>query len=230
MIYLCLHKSFFKKSKDYYMPNILTVDDHSVIRKGLKQIIVEHIPHCKFDEAIDGDTAYEKIRQNNFDLIILDVNMPNTDSFGLLSNILSYKPESKIIMFSINSEDIYAKRYLKIGAMGYLTKGAPVNEIIKAIDTVLNNKRYISTELSQKLLSELHANRVSENPFDKLSSREFEIVQHLAQGESVSRICNKLNLHSSTVSTYKARIFEKLGCQNIVDLNSLAKVHNVILS
>ena len=212
------------------MPKILTIDDHSVVRKGIRMVIENHIPHCVFDEATDGDTAYEKIKNNDFDLIIMDVNMPKTDSFGLLSNILNYKPASKIIIFSVNAEDIYAKRYLQAGAKGYLTKGAPDSEVIKAVDTVLINKRYISSDLSQKLLSDLHANRVSENPFDRLSTREFEIVQHLAQGESSAEICKKLNLHSSTIATYKARIFEKLQCQNIIALNKLAKVHNVILA
>ncbi|HUS03673.1 MAG TPA: response regulator transcription factor [Chitinophagaceae bacterium] len=210
------------------MPNLLLVDDHSVIRKGMKIIIENFLPHVTIDEADDGDSAFEKIKGNNYDLVILDVNMPNTDSLGLVTNILALKPGMKILMFSMNDEEVYAKRYLKMGVMGYVKKDEPEAEIRKAITSVLNNKKYISPRLSQIMIEDLHGNNNAENPFDNLSPREFEIVQHLIRGESLAEICNKLTLHSSTVGTHKARIFEKLKCKNIIDLNSLAKVHNII--
>jgi len=212
------------------MPYLLLVDDHSIVRTGLKLVIKDFLAHSRFDEAHDGDSAFEKIKQNNYDLVVMDVNMPNTDSFGILSTIFSVKPATKILMFSMNAEEIYAKRYLKMGAMGYLRKDAPANEIKKAITTVLNNKKYISSELNQKLLNDLQANDQAENPFDKLSPREFEIVQHLTHGDSVSEISQKLKLHTSTVGTHKARIFNKLQCHNLIDLNELAKVHKVIFT
>ena len=185
------------------------------------------MPHSKIDEADDGDSSFEKIKKNNYDLLILDVNMPNTDSFVLVSNILALKPGMKILMFSMSDEEVYARKYLKMGVMGYIKKDEHVDEIKKAITTVLNNKKYISPGLSQILIEDLHSNN-PENPFDSLSPREFEIVQHLIRGESVAEICQKLTLHSSTVGTHKARIFEKLKCSNIIDLNLLAKVHNII--
>ena len=209
------------------MAKLLLADDHFIIRTGLKLIIENFMPHSKIDEADDGDSSFEKIKKNNYDLLILDVNMPNTDSFVLVSNILALKPEMKILMFSMNDEEVYARRYLKMGVMGYIKKDEHVDEIKKAITTVLNNKKYISPGLSQILIEDLHSNN-PENPFDSLSPREFEIVQHLIRGESVAEICQKLTLHSSTVGTHKARIFEKLKCSNIIDLNSLAKVHNII--
>lgn len=211
------------------MPELLLVDDHSIIRTGLRVLIEDFLPHTKIDEAEDGDSAFQKIKDHDYDLVIMDVNMPNTDSSGTLQTILSFKPETKIIMFSMNSEDVYAKRYLKMGAMGYLRKDASNDEIQKAISTVLNNKRYISPQLNEKLLADLHSNNKSQNPFDNLSPREFEIVQHIAHGDSVSEISNKLNLHTSTVGTHKARILEKLKCNNIIELTDLAKVHNVVL-
>lgn len=210
------------------MPNLLLADDHSVIRKGMKLIIENFLPHTTIDEAEDGDSAFEKLKQNKYDLVILDVNMPNTDSLGLVTNILAFKPDSKILMFSMNDEEIFAKRYLKMGVMGYVKKDAPEAEIKKAITTILNNKKYISPRLSQIMIEELHSNNNAENPFDNLSPREFEIVQHLIRGESLAEICNKLTLHSSTVGTHKARIFEKLKCRNIIDINELAKVHKII--
>ena len=212
------------------MPHLLLVDDHSVIRRGMKIIIENFLPHVTIDEADDGDSAYKKIKENNYDLVILDVNMPNTDSFGLVTNILALKPAMKILMFSMNDEEVYAKRYLKMGVMGYIKKDEPEAEIKKAITTVLSNKKYISPKLSQIMIEELHSNKNAENPFDNLSPREFEIARHLIHGESLADICNKLTLHSSTVGTHKARIFEKLKCKNIIDLNALAKTHNIIPS
>lgn len=212
------------------MAYLLLVDDHSIVRTGLKLVIMDSFAHCQCDEASDGDSAFEKIRNNDYDLVVMDVNLPNTDSFGLLSAILSYKPGIKILMFSMNAEEIYAKRYLRMGTMGYLRKDAPESEIKKAISTVLNHRKYISAELSEQLLQDMQANDNAENPFDKLSPREFEIVQHLARGASVAEISQKLNLHSSTVGTHKARIFNKLQCNNVIDLNELARVHNVIFT
>ena len=212
------------------MPNLLIVDDHSVVRTGLKLIIENFIPLAYIDEADDGDSAFEKIKHNQYDLIILDVTMPNTDSAGLISTILSFKPKSKILMFSMNAEETYAKRYLKMGAMGYIRKDAPGTEIKKAITTVLNNKRYISEEMTERLLGDMHGDSTTQNPFDKLSPREFEILQHLILGEFPAEICQKLKLHPSTVGTHKSRIFEKLQCQNIIELSTLAKVNNIIFN
>src|SRR5690242_11679704 len=102
------------------MPHFLIVDDHSIVRSGLILLIKDFMSHTEIDEAYDGDSAFEKIKQKNYDLVIMDVNMPNTDSFGILNSILSFKPATKIIIFSMNAEELYAKRYLKMGAMGYL--------------------------------------------------------------------------------------------------------------
>jgi two-component system invasion response regulator UvrY len=212
------------------MPDILLVDDHSIVRTGLKLLIHDFLPHADIEEADNGGSAVRKIKEKNYDLVVMDVNMPETDSFGTIENILALKPGTKIIMFSMNAEEVYAKRYLKLGAMGYLRKDAPNNEIEKAINTVLNNKTYVSPELTQKLLLDMKSKNETENPFDKLSAREFEIVQHLAQGDSVAEISKKLNVHTSTVGTHKARIFEKLQCHNIIDLTNLAKAHNVIIT
>lgn len=212
------------------MTNILLTDDHSVIRTGLRLILETIIPHCLIDEAYDGDSAFKNIKEKDYDLVILDVNMPNTDSFGLIENILALRSGLRILMFSMNDEEIYAKRYLKLGAMGYIKKDEGEAEIKKAVLSVLSNKRYVSPKLSQLLIDDLHKGNQKENPFENLSPREFEIAQHLMRGESPLAICNKLSLHSSTVGTFKARIFEKLKCKNIIELNTLAKVHNVLPS
>jgi len=213
------------------MINILLADDHAIIRAGLKIFIKNLMPHSNIDEAWDGDSAFDKIKQNDYTLIILDVNMPATDSFGLVSNILAIKPESRILMFSMNAEEIYAKKYLHLGALGYLSKDASESEIKDAIDTVMNNKRYISPSLTKTLTESAIGKKANtQNPFNLLSPRELEIANHLMKGESVSQIGAYLNLHTSTVGTHKARIFEKLQCKNIIEIIELARVHNVIQS
>jgi len=211
------------------MTAFLLVDDHAIIRTGLKLLILQSFPHSIIDEANDGNAAFELLKKCDYDLVVMDIHMPNTDSFGIIQTILTLKPALKIIMFSVNDEEIYAKRYLEIGAMGYLNKDASTDEIIKTITLVLNNRKYISGKLNEKLLSDLQSNCQSDHPFDKLSSRQFQIVQHLAHGDSVSKIAEKLNLDTSTIGTHKGRIFKKLGCCNVIDLNKLAKVYNIVL-
>ncbi|GAC1381140.1 MAG: UvrY/SirA/GacA family response regulator transcription factor [Ginsengibacter sp.] len=210
------------------MINILLADDHAIIRSALKIFLEHTINDSVIDEAKDGDSAFDKIKSKEYQLIILDVNMPGTDSFGLVSNIIALKPTANILMFSMNAEEIYAKKYLQLGAKGYLSKDSSESEIKKAIDTVLSNNRYISPTLSRALEEEALGKKTKNaNPFDNLSPRELEIVRHLIKGESVSQISSTLNLHTSTIGTHKARIFEKLKCKNIIDINDLAKVHNV---
>ena len=209
------------------MINILLADDHSIVRTGLKIFIEKLIPHSIIDEAWDGASAYEKIKEADYALIILDANMPETDAFQLVSSILAVKPDSKILMFTMNAEEVYAKKFLQIGAKGFLNKGSSETEIVNAIEHVLDNKKYISPTLNQQLTEEAIKGKAN-NPFDNLAPREFEIVQHLIKGESVAEISAKLNLHSSTIGTNKTRIFAKLHCKNIIDINLLAKVHKVI--
>ena len=211
------------------MPNILLVDDHLVIISGLKIVIQNFLANCKIDVANDGDSAFDKIKRNEYDLIIMDISLPNTDSYNLVHNIIAVKPDAKILMFSMNPEELFAKRYIKMGAIGYLNKDASLDEIRNAVESGLQGKRYISPGLKEKLAMDVLDNNNKENQFDKLSPREFEIVQHLVHGDSVSQISKILNLHTSTIGTHKARIFEKLHCHNIVELTMMAKAHNIIL-
>lgn len=209
------------------MINVLLADDHVIIRAGLKIFIGHHVPHSVIDEASDGDSAFEKIKEKDYHLIILDVNMPGTDSFGLVSNIIVIKPKANILMFSMNAEEVYAKKYLQMGVKGYLSKTSDEAEMKNALDNVINGKRYISPFLTDYLTQDAVGER-SKNPFDDLSPKEFQITQHLIRGESLSEICLAFNLHSSTIGTHKARIFTKLKCKNIIEVNQLARIYNII--
>ncbi|HUS03135.1 MAG TPA: response regulator transcription factor [Chitinophagaceae bacterium] len=208
------------------MIRILLADDHEIIRSGLKLFISNLIAHCVIDEAWDGNSTLGKVKENDYHLVIMDLNMPGTNSFELIENIVAVKPAASVLIFSINPEEVHAKRYLQLGAKGYVNKNAPVSELGEAINTVLKNKRYLSPSLSHGATEQI-LNGKTINPFDNLSAREFEVVQHLIKGESLSGICHEINLKASTVSTYKARIFEKLNCKNTMEVIQLAKIYNI---
>jgi len=206
------------------MQKILLVDDHMIIRSGLKMLLSQDLNNYTFEEAADGDSAIAQLKASDYALMVLDINIPGTDTFAVVENTLQLKPETRILIFSMNAENIYAKRFLKMGVKGYVRKDEPADEIKNAVFTVLNNKRYISKTLGENLAKEMFEKK-SDNPFDRLSPKQFEITQFLIQGKSISDICTAMSLHSSTVSTQKNRIFDKLNVDNLVDLYALAKMH-----
>jgi two-component system invasion response regulator UvrY len=203
----------------------LLIDDHVVVRSGLKLILSDLYKPCTIDEAEDGESAIIKLKLHFYDLVILDIKMPNTNTFTLMEYINNIHTDVKVLVFSMNSESIYAKRYLTAGAKGFVNKIAALEEIVKAINTVLSGKRYISESLLE-VLADLDGNDKKSNPFDSLSPREFEIVSMLLGGEGISQIAHHLNLRVSTVGTHKARIFEKLKVTNLIELKELANSFN----
>jgi len=205
---------------------ILIADDHAIVRKGLKILVNELFPECTCDEACNGDDIFFLIKKNNYSLLILDINMPFTDSISLVTNLLVYQKDTKILVFSMNAEDLYAKRFLKLGAKGYLHKETKPEEIKKAILTILEGKTYMSQQLNDRLMNEI-LKKSTDNPFEKLSDRELEIVRYFLLGYSVTDIKKTLNIHASTIGTYKMRLFEKLKVKNALELSKLAVLYNM---
>ena len=208
------------------MKKFLIVDDHVIVRSGIKFLLAEIYQPSEIYEAADGDSATQKLKEHDYDLIMLDIQMPKTDSFGLMEYIHIKYPKAKVLVFSVSAENTYARRFMKAGAYGFVSKEAPLEEIIKAINLVLNDRKYISESLAYKIAEDSFAGR-SDNPFNKLSPREFEIVSLLLSGQTVSDISQSLNIQTSTVGTHKARLFEKLSITNILELKELATVYNV---
>lgn len=208
---------------------LLIADDHSIVRTGLKTVMKDIRPFAQCDEAINGDEVIDLVKHNNYDMIILDINMPDTDSIALVSNIFAYKEKSKILIFSMKSEELYAKRFLKLGALGYLDKESRAEEIKRAIENVLNGLVYMSPNLKKYFYEDMIAKR-TDNPFEKLSNREMQIAKYLLLGYSHAEIKKTLNLHSSTVGTHRHRFFEKLKIKNLFELGELVKLYNVDLS
>ncbi|MCX6314780.1 MAG: response regulator transcription factor [Sphingobacteriales bacterium] len=208
------------------MKKFLLVDDHIVVRSGIKTLLTDIYQPAEVHEAFDGDSTIAKLKENRYDLVMLDIQMPNTDSLALMKYIHENYPETKVLIFSMSAENIYAKRFMKDGAFGFISKEAPLDEITRAINIILNNRKYISETLIDKLAEDsLSGNPV--NPFDRLSPKEFEIASLLLSGKTLSDISHSLNIHTSTAGTHKARLFEKLEVNNILELSELAKAYNV---
>jgi two-component system invasion response regulator UvrY len=208
------------------MKKFLLVDDHVVVRSGIKTLLSEIYNGAEIHEAMNGDTAISKLKHEEFDLIIMDIQMPNTDTLGLMEYVHITYPSAKVLMFSMSAENIYAKRFMKAGASGFVSKEAPLEDITRAISTILNGKKYISDTLAEKLAEDSYSGK-SGNPFNELSPREFEIVSLLLEGKTVTDISHALNIQTSTVGTHKARLFEKLGVTNILELKEMATTYNL---
>ena len=209
---------------------VLIADDHTIVRSGIKLIIQDLLPSTTIDEASNGDEVISCVKKYDYELIVLDINMPDTDSITLVSNLFVYRQQPRILIYTMNSEELYAKRYLKLGVLGYLNKESKAEEIRKAITCVLKGDVYISKKLKKELSEDTQSKKGADNPFEKLSDREIQIVKYLLHGYSPLEIRKILNIHSSTVGTYKTRIFEKLKIRTLRDLDELAKMYQLEIS
>jgi two-component system invasion response regulator UvrY len=206
------------------MKRFLLIDDHFVVRSGIRGLLTELYKPCEVYEAEDSEQAVNQLRLRSYDLIIMDVQIPKNDMLGLMEYIHIKYPAAKVLMFSMSPENIYAKRFLKAGARGFLPKDSSFDETLRAINLVLNNRKYISDALAESLANDtLSDNPV--NPFDRLSAREFEIASLLLNGQNLSEIARTLNLQPSTVGTHKAKLFKKMNVENVLHLKELATMY-----
>lgn len=208
------------------MKNFLLIDDHEIVRAGVRTVLIELFKPCTISEASDEKSALEVLKNQHYDIVIMDVQMPATDAFGLLEYIKIKYPETKVLIFSMSPENVYASRFLQTGAMGFISKSAGLSELKKAVDLVLNDRKYISTDLAQQLAEGLIDNQ-NVNPFNKLSPKEFEICILLISGKTLTEIAGILNISTSTVGTHKAHLFEKLSVSNLPELIRLGKEYDI---
>ena len=199
------------------MIKIIIADDHPIVRAGMKQIISEASDLMVADEASDGHKLLNKIREENFDVVILDISMPHMDGQDVLKQLKIEKPKLPVIVLSIHPEDQYALRVLKAGASGYVTKGSATDELINAIRKVCRGGKYISPSIAEKLAFQLGAD-FEEMPHEALSDREYQVLCMLASGKTVTEIADELALSVKTISTYRARILEKMDMKNNAEL------------
>jgi DNA-binding NarL/FixJ family response regulator len=207
--------------------NILIVDDHAVVRRGLKQIIAEEYQDANIAEAADTESLIAEVIKSDWDIIICDINMPGRSGLEGLRQIKEINPEIPVLIMSMNSEDQYALRVLKSGAAGYLNKDTVHEDIIPAIAAVRMGRNFITPSIAEKLADSLQSDK-EKAPHQYLSNREFDVMKMLAGGNTITEIAAKLFLNSTTVSTYRTRIFEKTGMKTNADLTRYAIEHSII--
>ncbi|HEX6427115.1 MAG TPA: response regulator transcription factor [Niastella sp.] len=205
------------------MKKFLLADDHHIVRTGLSLIIKDEFSDAEIDECKNGDCVWKKIQSTAYDLAILDITMPGTDSLNLLKNIFTYKADQKVLIFTMNSPAIYAKKYLGMGVKGFINKEAEPLDVRRAIVAILNNRKYLGPDM-RHILTSGDIDKLSNTPFDNLSIRELEIMHHLVEGKNVSEIADMLFLHITTISTHKANILKKLDVSNIVELSKMVQL------
>ena len=209
------------------MTRILITDDHAILRQGLKQILADEITDVKFGEAADSAQALAHLHKDAWDVLILDINMPGRNGFEVLNNVRRYFPRLPVLVLSSTPEDQLGLRAFKEGASGYLNKQTAPEQLVEAVRAVLAGRQFISATLAQRLLADLR--RGTDRPLhESLSGRELQVFKLTVVGKSLKEIATELCLSAKTISTFRARIFDKLGMKNEVELARYAQEHGLL--
>jgi len=209
------------------MLRILIADDHTVVRKGLRQILLDEFPTAKIEEVADAEELIKEVMNARWDVVVSDLSMPGRSGLDALQQIKISHPDLPVLILSIHPEEQYALRALKSGASGYLSKDTAPDELVKAVQKVLLGKKYISQSIAEKLASNFSSDNAL-NPHESLSDREFDVMKLLANGKSVSEIADMLSLSVTTVSTYRARVMVKMDLKSNSDLTKYAIENKLI--
>jgi two-component system invasion response regulator UvrY len=199
------------------MIRVFVADDHAVVRRGMLQILEEVPDMVSAGEAGTGREVLRAMQKHDCDVLVLDISMPDGSGLEVLKQLRTLRPDLRVLILSMYPEKQYALRALKTGAAGYLTKESAPDELIAAIRKVARGGRYITQSLAERLAGEL-ADEVEKEPHETLSDREYQVMTMLATGKSVTDIATELSLSVKTVSTYRARILEKLGLDSTAEI------------
>jgi two-component system, NarL family, invasion response regulator UvrY len=206
---------------------VLIADDHAIVREGVKQII-RTLPEINLiDEAWEGYQTLEMIKDNGYDLVILDISMPGLSGMDILQNIKTRQLKTNVLILSFYPQEHYAIRAFKLGASGYLSKNTAFEELTLAIRKIASGGKYITSSIAEKLLMQ-GLDKLSQMPHETLSEREFQVMLMLARGRTVKEIAADTFISDKTVSTYRARIMEKMGLKKNADLTFYAIKNNLI--
>jgi len=209
------------------MINIIIVDDHPIVRQGLKQILSEEPDMAMFGEAQNSQEVLDLIHKQDWDAVVLDITMPGRGGLDVLKEIKHERPKLPVLILSIHPEDQYAVRALKAGASGYLNKESAPEELVRAIRKILRGGKYISSTLAEKLAFNLEV-EAEKPPHEILSDREYQVMLMIASGKTTSAIAEEMSLSIKTVSTYRSRILEKMKMKSNVDLTYYVIKNNLI--
>lgn len=196
---------------------ILIADDHAVFRRGLRETLSEAFPKISFGEAKTARETLELVHRQDWDVIILDISMPGKSGLDILDDLRRSRPRVPVLLLTMHPEQQFARRALKAGAAGYLTKDSVPDELKEAIKKIVAGGRYVSATLAEKLAVDLRQG--TDMPVHELlSDREFQVLRMIASGKSVKEVADELSLSVKTVSTYRSRILEKTGMKTNADL------------
>ena len=190
--------------------HILIADDHAIVRKGIRQLLLEEYPSAIIEETGDGDSLVAKTSAKKWDVVICDLDLPGRSGLDAMLQIKEIAPKLPVLIMSIYPEEQYARRLLKAGAAGYVSKDAATEELTKAVRMVLQGRKYLSPVVAELIAEDMGQGRTARAPHEALSNREFEIFKMIAFGRSVSEIADTLSLSTTTVSTHRARILAKM--------------------
>ncbi|MBI1790044.1 MAG: response regulator transcription factor [Acidobacteria bacterium] len=203
------------------MVRILVVDDHPIVRRGFVGMLAEEFPAAHIGEAGDAGTALESVHKENWDLVVLDISLPGRSGLDVLREIKAARPHTPLLVLSMHPEEQFAVRAFKAGAAGYLTKDAASLALVEAVRKILKGGKYITPSLAEKLATDLGAGG-SGPPHEALSDREYEVLRLIASGRTVGQIAEQLRLSVKTISTYRARLLEKMRMKTNAELTHYA--------
>jgi two-component system, NarL family, invasion response regulator UvrY len=207
---------------------VLLVDDHVIVRKSLQHILVSEFPGTICTECQDGHSCTEMLKKDKFELVILDMNLPDTDGITLAEWIFNNNPQQMVMFFSTSPTAVYAKKLFQMGIMGYVNKQADVSNISRALHVILTEKKRYMDEEFESILAMNFFDKKEAGPLEKLTSRELSIAQLLANGKTYAEIAGQLNIESSTIRSYKTRIYQKLEAETLLDFLAKAKEYKLI--
>lgn len=206
---------------------ILVADDHAIVRKGLIDLLAGIPERPSVDEAVNGQDVLEKVRADNYDVLVLDLSMPGLSGMDVLKEAKRMRAGMRVLVLSMHPEDQFGVRVLKAGASGYLPKDSAAEELTEAVRKVMSGGKYISSTMAEKLAAEL-ARDPDVPPHEALSDREFQVMRMIASGKAIKDIASDLALSVKTVSTYRARILEKLALKSNAEVIRYALQHQLI--
>lgn len=210
------------------MISVFLVDDHELVRTGIRRILEDVRGLRVVGEAVSGEQAVQWCRDNQSDVILMDMNMPGIGGLEATKKILRFNPDTKIIVLTVQTETPFPLKVMQAGASGYLTKCSAPDEMIQAIRAVNAGQRYISPEIAQQIALSQITTSTTENPFKTLSDREMQITMMITKGNKVQDIAESLNLSPKTVNSYRYRLFEKLNINGDVELTRMAIRYGIL--
>jgi len=207
--------------------HILIADDHAVVRRGLREILADALPGADFSEVGNGDEVLSQMGKSQIALLVLDISMPGRSGVDVLRDVKHTYPRLPVIILSCQPEDQYAVRCLRAGAAAYINKESAPEELAMAAKKILSGGRYVSESLAEKLIANLDES-VDKPLHELLSDREYEVMRMIASGVPLTEIAGRLHVSVKTVSTYRARIMEKMQMKSNADLTRYAMTHGMI--